>query len=212
MMNNCLRDLQSSDPRDDKKRIEDAKGGLLAESYRWVLDNESFQQSHNNTQSQLLWIKGGPGKGKTMLLCGIINELQRTVAETAVVSYFFCQATDSRINIATAVLRGLLYLLISQQPILTVHVRRRYDQAGKSLFEDVNAWVALEEIFADILQDSSLGTTYILVDALDECVSDLPKLLRFVSEQSSMSSRVKWIVSSRNWPDIEEKLGRQTIK
>lgn len=41
-----------------------------------------------------------------MLLCGIINELQERPATNT--SYFICQATDSRINTATAVLRGLI--------------------------------------------------------------------------------------------------------
>ncbi|KAF2625510.1 WD40 repeat-like protein [Macroventuria anomochaeta] len=202
----CLRDLRPTDPRNDKKRIEDTKGGLLEGSYRWVFDNSSFQEWRNDAQSQLLWIKGDPGKGKTMLLCGIINELQKTIASTASVTYFFCQATDSRINNATAVLRGLLYLLVSQQPALITHIRKTYDQAGKTMFEDANAWVALTEIFADVLQDLSLGTTYMIIDALDECVTDLPKLLHLVIQGSSASSHVKWIVSSRNWPGIEEQL------
>jgi hypothetical protein len=203
----CIQDIRSTDPRDDKKRIEDTKGGLLRDSYRWVLDNASFQQWGNDPHSRLLWIKGDPGKGKTMLLCGIIDELQKTTAaRTACVSYFFCQATDSRINSATAVLRGLLYLLVSQQPALISHVRKKHDHAGKSMFEDANAWVTLTEIFADVLRDPSLSTTYLVVDALDECVTDLPKLLDFVAKQSSASSRVKWIVSSRNWPSIEEQL------
>ena len=210
--NECLRDLRPTDPRDDKKRIEDTKGGLLEGSYRWVLTNKSFRQWHNDPQSQLLWIKGDPGKGKTMLLCGIIDELQKTTASTACVAYFFCQATDSRINSATAVLRGLLYLLVSQQPALTAHVRKRYDEAGRSMFEDANAWIALTETFADVLQDPNLDTAYILVDALDECTTDLPKLLCFLAQQSSASSRVKWIVSSRNWPDIEAQLRRAEQK
>jgi hypothetical protein len=208
----CFRDLRPTDPRDDKKRIEDTKGGLLEGSYRWVLDNSSFRQWHDDPQSQLLWIKGDPGKGKTMLLCGIIDELQKTTASTASVVYFFCQATDSRINSATAVLRGLLYLLVSQQPALTTHVRKRYDQAGRSMFEDANAWIALSETFADVLQDPNLDTTYILVDALDECMAELPKLLRFLAQQSSASSRIKWIASSRNWPEIEAQLGRAEQK
>jgi hypothetical protein len=40
----CLRDLRATNPRNDKKRIEETKGGLLADSYRWVLDNTTFQQ------------------------------------------------------------------------------------------------------------------------------------------------------------------------
>jgi archaellum biogenesis ATPase FlaH len=204
----CIQDLCSTDPHADKKRIQDTKGGLLKDSYRWVLHNDSFRQWHDDPHSRLLWIKGDPGKGKTMLLCGIIDELQASsmIAKTNTVSYFFCQATDARINSATAVLRGLLYMLVKQQPSLASHVREKYDEAGKNLFEDANAWVALVDIFTKVLRDPSLTTTYLVVDALDECVTNLPKLLDFVAKQSSASSRVKWIVSSRNWPVIKEQL------
>ena len=208
----CIQDIRQTDPCDDKKRIEETKGGLLVDSYRWILDNTTFTQWHEDQHSQVLWVKGDPGKGKTMLLCGIINELQKSLPQIAFLLYFFCQATDSRINSATAVLRGLLYMLVRQQPSLTSHVRKKHDHAGKSLFEDANAWVALTEIFADVLQDASLSATYLIIDALDECVTDLPKLLSFIAKQSSATSRVKWIVSSRNWPVIEEELERAEHK
>jgi hypothetical protein len=206
--NKCLADLRLTDPRDDKERIEETKGGLLKDAYRWVLDHPDFRRWRDDAQTQLLWVKADPGKGKTMLLCGIIDELQESLSSTGVLSYFFCQATDPRINNATAVLRGLLYMLISQQPSLVSHVRKKYDCAGKTMFEDANAWVALKEVCADVLRDPSLCTTYLIIDALDECVTDLLKLLDFIAKQSSASSRVKWIVSSRNWPNIEEQLER----
>ncbi|KAL5370668.1 hypothetical protein DPSP01_014726 [Paraphaeosphaeria sporulosa] len=164
----CIQDLRQTDPRDDKKRIEDTKGGLLADSYRWVLGNITFRQWQEDQHSHLLWVKGDPGKGKTMLLCGVINELQGLMPRTALLSYFFCQATDSRINSATAALRGLLYMLLVQQPSLVSHVRKKHDYAGRSLFEDANAWVALTEIFVDVLRDPSLRPTYLVIDALDD--------------------------------------------
>jgi hypothetical protein len=201
----CLQDLYITNPFDDKKRIEETKGGLLEDSYRWILNNATFQQWRTGS-NQLLWIKGDPGKGKTMLLCGIVDELQHSMAKTALLSYFFCQSTDSRINSAVAVLRGLLYLLVNQQPFLIAHIYKRYDRVGKALFEDTNAWEALTGIFADVLRDPNVNTAYLIVDALDECVTDLPKLLSFITVQSSTSTCVKWIISSRNWPDIEEKL------
>jgi hypothetical protein len=205
-MEKCAQDLRVIDPRDDKRRIEETKGGLLKDSYRWILDNSQFQDWRSDQQQgSLLWIKGDPGKGKTMLLCGIIDELNNSIANTALLSYFFCQATDSRINNATAILRGLIYMLISQQPSLVSHIRKKYDHAGKSLFEDTNAWVALVKIFTDMLQDPHLNKAYLIIDALDECVTDLPKLLNFIIQKSS-SSHIKWIVSSRNWPDIKEQL------
>ncbi len=41
----CMQDLHLTNPRDDKKRIEDTKGGLLEDSYRWILENSDFQGS-----------------------------------------------------------------------------------------------------------------------------------------------------------------------
>ncbi|KAK8905635.1 hypothetical protein QC760_005557 [Botrytis cinerea] len=208
----CIQDLRLSDPRDDKKRIEDTKGGLLEGLYDWILGNPEFQQWRKDQQSRLLWIKGDPGKGKTMLLCGVINELEKSEAKSVVLSYFFCQATDSRINYATAVLRGLIYLLVDQQPSLISYIRTKYDEAGKTLFEDANAWVVLSKIFINILKDPSLDYVYLIVDALDECVADLPKLMDLVVQTSSISPRIKWIVSSRNWPNIEKALDTATQK
>ena len=201
----CVQDLRLTDPRHDKKRIEDTKGGLLEGSYRWIIGNSEFKQWRNNQMSPLPWIKGDPGKGKTMLLCGIINELSKLTFDKALLSYFFCQATDLRINSATAVLRGLIYMLVGQQPSLVSYIQKRYDHSGKKLFEDTNAWFALSEIFTDVLQDPSLDSTYLIIDGLDECVAGLPKLLDLIV-QTSVSFRVKWIVSSRNWPDIGERL------
>lgn len=206
----CLRDLRTTNPQDDKGRIERTNGGLLIDSYRWVLDNEQFRQWQDNQSSRLLWIKGDPGKGKTMLLCGIINELTLSIGDNGNISFFFCQATDVRINTTTAVLRGLIYSLVVKQASLLSHVRSRYDQAGKTLFEDINVWNALSNIMNNILKDPTLQNTYLVIDALDECTTDLPLLLDLVIQQSSTHSHVKWIVSSRNWPSIEEHLNTGT--
>lgn len=127
----CIQDLRVTDPRDDKKRVEDTKGGLLADSYHWILENRDFQRWRGGQQSQMLWIKGDPGKGKTMLLCGIINELKSGMPKFHLLSYFFCQATDSRINNAVAVLRGLIFLLVDQQPSLVSHIRKQYDHVRR---------------------------------------------------------------------------------
>ncbi|KAL7787609.1 hypothetical protein V8C43DRAFT_288578, partial [Trichoderma afarasin] len=199
----CLVDLRITDPRDDKTRIEETKGNLLKDSYCWILEHADFQMWLNDPQCRLLWIKGDPGKGKTMLLCGIINELEEFKAYR--LSYFFCQATETGLRSATAVLRGLIYSLVIQQPSLLSHVREKYDRAGKQLFEDRNAWTALSKILKLILDDPSLQDVVLLIDALDECTEGLLSLLHLIREISS-TSYAKWIVSSRNWPSIEVEL------
>ncbi|KAK4246788.1 hypothetical protein C7999DRAFT_32848, partial [Corynascus novoguineensis] len=140
-----------------------------------------------------------------MLLYGLINELEST-HDSSLLSFFFCQATDTSINNATAVLRGLIYLLVDRRPSLISHVQKKYDTSGNPLFRDVNAWVALSNIFIDILEDPSLPPTRLVIDALDECIEGLDLLLKLVVQTSSVYLGVKWIVSSRNWPSIEKDL------
>ncbi|KAL7785180.1 hypothetical protein V8C37DRAFT_394617, partial [Trichoderma ceciliae] len=206
----CLADLRPTDPRLDKTRIQQTKGGLLKSSYYWIIENENFKQWRDNKQNQLLWIKGDPGKGKTMLLCGVIDELMPIVklmdqSANTVLSYFFCQGTDSSINNATAVLRGLIYLLIDQEPSLISYLQKKYNHAGKDLFLDKNAWVALSEIFATILGDLRTKTIILIIDALDECEEGLRELLDIIIQHSSLP-HVKWIISSRNRADIQQQL------
>ncbi|PWI64387.1 hypothetical protein PCL_10525 [Purpureocillium lilacinum] len=222
-------DLRVTDPRNDKKRIEDTKGGLLEGSYKWILAHPDYLRWRDDDQSRLLWVKGDPGKGKTMLLIGMVNELERDLAQhksteqstshteqstcqAAVLSYFFCQGTESSLNNAVAVLRGLIFLLASQQPSLVSHLRDKYNHSGPKLFEGANAFFALSDILGGMLRDPSLARAYVVIDALDECQTDLQRLLKLIVQNTS-ASRVKWIVSSRNRPDIEQQLkldGSQT--
>ncbi|CZS92456.1 uncharacterized protein RAG0_03010 [Rhynchosporium agropyri] len=146
----CLRDLRTTDSRDEKKRIQDTKGDILKYFYTWVLGHSTFRQWHDDEQSQLLWIRGDPGKGKSMLLCGIIDKWKRPLTLLLLLvaaSYLTSFAKlRLRINSATAVLRGLIYVIVVQQPALCHHVRKKYDFAGKELFVGENAWDALSEI------------------------------------------------------------------
>ena len=197
--------LHATDPVLDKKRIEEAKGGLLEGSYRWVLDSIEFKgwKTADNPGSQILWIRGNPGKGKTMLICGIIDELSKEVVNDSNVAYFFCQARDDRINNATAVVRGLIYMLVKQHSSLISHI-------PDGLPENENAWIQVRSVFLDILGDEALDSPCLIIDALDECVTDLDKLLRFLEELSTSHPHVKWLVSSRDWQNIREGLNMMT--
>lgn len=203
----CMQDILLSDPRRDKTRIEQTKGGLLGDCYKWILSHPDFLRWRDEEQSRLLWIKGDAGKGKTMLLIGIINEIPRlSISDGSLLSFFLCQGTNAALNSATAVLRGLIYLLIIQDGRLVSHLRTEHDRAGQKLLEGTNAFHALSTIFEAMLRDTVLTQAFLVVDALDECESDLPQLLDLIARTSVSSSRAKWIVSSRNRPDIERQL------
>ena len=201
----CLQELCLTNPKDDMTRIEETKGGLLADSYLWILKHQNFIDWRDGENTGLLWIKGDPGKGKTMLLIGIVREFEKTKStrDSGLLSYFFCQATEPSLNKATAVLRGLIYQLLVQQQSLISHLRERYDRENK-LFESFNAFYALSEILTKMLYDPCLTRVYLVVDALDECEDGLSQLLKFIIHTTLTSfPQVKWLVSSRNRPDIE---------
>ncbi|RGP77356.1 hypothetical protein FLONG3_4494 [Fusarium longipes] len=198
-----VRALSSNDPRSDKSRIEDTKGGLLKESYMWILETPEFRAwLSDDPESRLLWIKGDPGKGKTMLLCGIIDhllpssKLENPESQIAL-SYFFCQATEPDLRNSTAVLQGLIYLLVTQNPCLMSHLKdgKRMDATHRNFMKDTR------DLFRKIVADPALQETYLIVDALDECLEGLGFLLEIISDTTTY---VKWIVSSRHDWRIEE--------
>ncbi|KAJ5100119.1 Vegetative incompatibility protein HET-E-1 [Penicillium argentinense] len=201
--NHCPDYLAETDPRIIKTRIYQTRGAALKESYDWILRHPQFQCWHNSNGSQVLWVKGDPGKGKTMLLCGIIDELRPTSrlvdpqAKTFL-SFFFCQATVPKLSNAHAVLCGLIYMLVDTQPSLLSYVHKRFKDTGEPRFGDTEAWTTLCTMFVDILRDPIVDKIYIVVDALDECVQGQDKLLQFILKETKELPHVKWIISSRN--------------
>lgn len=209
----CLQALYTTNPLDDKKRIEKIKGGLLTNCYSWIFLTENFQSWQQDPDRKLLWIKGDPGKGKTMLSCGIIDRLDELTPN--LISCFFCQATEDNQNNATAVLRGLIWSLVFQHPGLVSHIRNRFDTAGEKAFMGPNTWHVLSEIFRKMILDRSNrvpeGTT-IVIDALDECTHEREKLLDLIVEYcADENAQVKWMVTSRNWVEIEDTMMHDSI-
>lgn len=205
-----MRDLRCTDPRDDKSRIENSKDPLVRECYEWVLGHPAFLQWRDDSDLRILWIKGNPGKGKTMLVIGLIEELSGVVKASPeqgqVVAYFFCQSTDERLNGASSMLRGLIYLLVAQKSELGCHVLKRYSISGSSLFESPNASYALWAVLLDILQDPRLTGAYLLIDALDECSFELSQILELLKRDLCNLKKVKLVVASRYHYEIQSLL------
>ncbi|KAJ4855338.1 NACHT domain-containing protein [Trichoderma breve] len=172
-----LNKISKTDPFYDKKRILELKGPLLHESFNWILDHEGFKKWRHTEESSVLWIKGDPGKGKTMLLCGIIEDLEKTPGEKSKLGYFFCQATDSRINSASSVVAGLIFSLVRQNPTLFSPICKRHEDKLSQL-DGPNAWPVL--------------TPICVVDALDECEHDyIERGLRLIEPARRLSLELK---------------------
>jgi hypothetical protein len=202
----CVTDMTA-----EIESLQKRKDHLLADSYKWILDNKDYQDFtdwHQGNTKRLLWIKGDAGKGKTMLLIGIIQELTvqlETHFDKSHLSYFFCQGTDAKLNTATAILRGLIWMLLHQEKSLIRHLDM-FKDLGSTLFEARSAFYNLKKILQSMLEDEVVERAYLVIDALDECRNEepgLPQLLELISEFSETQDKIKWLVSSRNIPEIE---------
>ena len=207
----CLRHWRLTNPREDKDRILSSKDPLLQGSCTWVFHDRAFTEWWNNEESRMLWIHGHPGKGKTMMMMALIDEVSwrlKSKPGSGILSYFFCQNTTQELSSAVNIIRGLTYLLAKENPPLTRHLRKKYDEAGSRLFDGLNALYALWETLSEMVQDANVPRVYLMVDALDECDSrSLEDFLRLVTQdKSKLSSKVKWVVTSRNETRISEHL------
>lgn len=199
-----MEDLCESDPATDMARIAQDKGGLLTKCFDWILDNEELKTWQECESTRLLWVKGDPGKGKTMLMIGLVHHLQETLSQNCTLAYFFCQNTDARLNNGISVLRGLVWMLLSKNRALRKHIPEEYrskdKEKRKAMFEsqNLNLFPTLKTMLDGMLKDAPFDRVYFLVDAMDECDKHSDQLVRLMTQVASKpGSKAKWLVSSR---------------
>ncbi|CRG89233.1 WD-40 repeat-containing protein [Talaromyces islandicus] len=206
----CLHALRCPDSLAVKNRLKESKDRLVHQSIQWILEDPQYKDWANGDEVGLLWIKGGAGKGKTMLSIGLIEQLARAQAqdESTVVIYSFCQNADYELNTLEAILKGLILQLANQQPELKESLRRRWDTIQESFSEDVTSWQSLWNILFEMLARCKYSRVYMVVDALDECQDDdvVDFLKSIVRKGLDHPGKIKWMLTSRPWDGAERVL------
>ncbi|KAH6193751.1 hypothetical protein HBI15_234950 [Parastagonospora nodorum] len=136
----------------------------------WVLNNPAFLAWKNTTESDLLWVTGEPGSGKTMISVYLTDylELDSTTRVKPQVFFFFC---DDKIQLQRdpkSILRGIIWQIVRLHRDLIKYVKHRFDQEGPCL---ASSFSALWELFLKVVSESTSGSVRIIVDALDDCKS-----------------------------------------
>lgn len=198
-----------TDPRDDRGMLMQRKGTRVEGTCKWIKSNKLYE-SWLNSHSQLLWLSGGPGKGKTMLSIFLAEELERVTndSQDAVLLEFFCDNKDGKRNTADSIIRGLLFQILQLRPKLYDHILPTFKIQRESLFTGLS-FESLWRVFKTMISDPHLGTVYCVLDGLDECDEvSLEALLRrlkalFSTSSSDLSScHLSIIVVSRDLPDL----------
>ncbi|KAK8131115.1 hypothetical protein PG984_007553 [Apiospora sp. TS-2023a] len=142
---------------------------------KWILSHPQFTSWRDETTSALLWLTGDAGCGKTILSSFLMNELEQNQADSKrySIGIYFCDNMNKRTN-GRAVLRSLIFQIISSHRSLVRHAARAFELQGPNL---VNSYAALWNLFQTIVTDPKAGSVYIIIDALDECAPTTCRLL-----------------------------------
>jgi ankyrin repeat protein len=199
----CLAALFLTDPYIDRNELTTAKGQRVQGTCQWITTNETYA-SWLASQSQLLWLSGGPGKGKTMLSIFLTEELEKIVVQSqdAKLAYFFCDNRNKKRNTAVAMLRGLIFQLIQQHSKLLEHILPVFKVQKEALFSD-SSFESLWRIFESMVRDPGIDSVFCVLDGLDECdehsLEMLTEKLRDFFSKSPMG--LKLVAVSRELPD-----------
>jgi NACHT domain len=214
----CLRDLFLTDPVEDKDALKRKKGNRASGTCSWILDTFELKTwlgdvKTSSNYSNILWLHGLPGKGKSTMAITLVEELPNTpffASGQKLLAYFFCDSSSEDRTTATGILRGLLYQLVRQQPELLRLILPKYNDRKERLFSSFDS---LWGVFMDVVNDPSTGKKYIIIDALDECESRSQETLLKQFKQSFHPStsgyaapNIRILITSRPHPEITEYL------
>jgi hypothetical protein len=157
-----------------KDKVDDPTPGTLG----WFLNDERFRSWQAKDESSILWIKGSPGQGKTILTKFLLTRLESSLDlnRHAVVIYFFFYDQDDNLQTVSAALRSLIRQLLSARDAFQI-ISFKFNIETSAINED-----SLWEILDELLRDPIFGTIYCVVDPLDECrgIESRHRLLRFL--------------------------------
>lgn len=157
--------------------------------------------------SSILWIHGDPGMGKTFLSAKIIEYLKDRFSRPT--AFFFCTHADDEKNQTLSIIRSWIYQLAMKHPQALEIVR------SSKTSNDVAVMSTLWDMFESILK--AVGTCYLVLDGLDECLDYDPKsknrlageMRRFLNKslRATFNTGARLLIVSRDVTSIRSVLG-----
>ncbi|KAJ5326150.1 uncharacterized protein N7506_009252 [Penicillium brevicompactum] len=209
----CMQALRCPNSRAIRHRLTREKDQLRPTLIQWIINSSQYRAWRDGREIGLLWIKGGAGKGKTMMTIFIIDQLSRlfddsSSKESPLVTYFFCQNTDDELSSIAAIIKGLILQLVHQEEAVARCLRNYWDINKRTFTHDMSSWRILWNLFWEMLDRCERSQIYIIIDGLDECKDDdVDSFLRMVVRNGlDHPGKIKWLLASRPLDSAEREL------
>ncbi|KAF5013105.1 hypothetical protein FDECE_875 [Fusarium decemcellulare] len=132
----------------------------LENTGEWVLRSDEYQKWHDSPDHGLLWIKGVPGSGKSVLAAALAHKLSQE--GVPVLFFFFRQIVDANHQPINLLRDWLDQILLYSPPLQST--LKDYVDSSQSLDS-----VSIDELWQHLRTAlASIPLTYCVVDALDE--------------------------------------------
>lgn len=193
-------------PTQHRDRLDWFRNRAVIGCAGWLLHDPGFLNWANPRQpkSSLFWLCGIPGAGKTYLTASVVDYAKNLTSDGGRTLFVFVSYADSCLLNARAVILSLLFQAADEdadfQSVL-VHPRERGFRENTSL-----ATLLLRKHLI-----KAPGTTYIIIDGLDEMDEcERQVLLARLEDLSKACSNLRLLISSRIEHDILKALKKNS--
>ncbi|KAJ7111396.1 ankyrin repeat-containing domain protein [Mycena epipterygia] len=163
---------------------------------KWFLESDVYVRWRAGAPS-LLWCRGKPGVGKSILSSIVLQDICKNVSASVVVHYF-CDFAAGKQQTATLILQTLVRQML-------VHGNDGHISVLKRCRERLSTPPSLKDLFQAFIEmcKLQLAGPYIVLDALDE-LEDRKVLLPLLGELVQVGCHI--FATSRHIPDIADAL------
>ena len=200
----------------------------------WLALHPSFSEWMRSGSSDVLWLRGYPGVGKSVITKNLImsvigstyvrskrNATPREIDvsfHTQFLAYFFCNEDNAGLRSESSILRAVLHQFLLAAPFEVAQVLLSFKSVVGENYIFLNSISALWDAVKAVLVAISWKVTYLVFDALDEMTPEslhsfkigLGDLIDTVSPHI-MPRALKVLITSRPTIAIEQNLSPVSI-
>ncbi|VUC27045.1 unnamed protein product [Clonostachys rosea] len=165
----------------------------------WLTSSDTYKQWLEDDEHGLLWIKGIPGSGKSVMAASLIDELAKANPGSPVIFFFFRQIIEAN-HQPEALLRDWMDQILTYSPPLQKKLKD-YLESKRSIES-----ISMEDMWKDLFMAFSglPNRVFCVADALDEMDKGNESFLQALATLGKWKPRkVKVLITSRPVPTVE---------